>query len=211
MSIFGPDATTETTVTADGVKVEYVDTQDNRRVLKTGDNMTGTLQMNGNLVRGLPRDYPPMYTGDEAISWEQAVGLIQDAVKKRVITIWAEVRRRLGEGKFQWSFGDSGGRHIQRYSGYTMLAPGRVIRMGLAANVPAVEETDAPNATVCLVCNGAINQNYCVTKPHDQPAATVIFNPPLELAEGDVLNFYTETTVTHAQLAVVTLLIELDL
>ena len=65
-----------------------------------------------------------MYSGDEAISWEQAVGLIQEAVSKNVITVWAEVKRGLDQGRYEWSFGDTGGRYNQKNSGYTMLAPG---------------------------------------------------------------------------------------
>ena len=42
--------------------------------------MTGKLQMSGNLVHGLPTTYPPTYSGDEATSWSQAVGLVRDAV-----------------------------------------------------------------------------------------------------------------------------------
>ena len=57
MSIFGPEASTKTVKEEGEVKIEYVDIQDNRRVLKVGDNRTGTLQMNGNLIRGLPKNY----------------------------------------------------------------------------------------------------------------------------------------------------------
>ena len=50
------------------------------RVAKAGDTMTGKLQMSGNLVHGLPTTYPPSYSGDEATSWSQAVGLARDVV-----------------------------------------------------------------------------------------------------------------------------------
>ena len=63
--------------TADGLKV--VD-----RVINTGDTMTGDLLMSGNLVRGLPTTYPPLYTGDEVTSWAQAVGLSVDVANSTV-------------------------------------------------------------------------------------------------------------------------------
>jgi hypothetical protein len=63
-----------------GSTKNYVDVQDNLRVLKAGDTMTGELQMSDNLVRGLPTTYPPNYVGDEATSWTQVQSLAQDAV-----------------------------------------------------------------------------------------------------------------------------------
>ena len=52
----------------------YVDTQGEQHVLKAGDTMTGELAMSGICVPGLPTTYPPLYSGDEATSWGQAVG-----------------------------------------------------------------------------------------------------------------------------------------
>jgi len=59
-------------------KKDYVDQKDNLRVLKRGDTMTGDLNMRRRLVRGLPTDYPPRYSGDEAVSWRQSIGLMND-------------------------------------------------------------------------------------------------------------------------------------
>src|SRR6218665_960347 len=42
--------------------------------------MTGELIFNNNkLVKGLPTRYPPIYVGDEVVSWSQAVELTKDA------------------------------------------------------------------------------------------------------------------------------------
>src|SRR6218665_3412578 len=42
--------------------------------------MTRDLIFNNNkLVKGLPRRYPPIYVGDEVVSWSQAVELTKDA------------------------------------------------------------------------------------------------------------------------------------
>ena len=61
----------------------YVDTNSSSdKVSKSGDNMTGELLMGGNLIKGLPIASPPTtYVGDEATSWAQTVGLVQDAAK----------------------------------------------------------------------------------------------------------------------------------
>src|SRR6218665_587009 len=42
--------------------------------------MTGDLIFNNNkLVKGLPTRYPPIYVGDEVVSWSQAIELRKDA------------------------------------------------------------------------------------------------------------------------------------
>ena len=48
------------------------------RVKTGGDTMSGDLDMDGNLVKGLPTE-APTYVGDEAVSWAQAVRLVGDA------------------------------------------------------------------------------------------------------------------------------------
>ena len=46
----------------------YVDTH---AVSKSGDTMTGDLNMGGRMVKGLPVHYPTLYSGNEAPSWSQ--------------------------------------------------------------------------------------------------------------------------------------------
>jgi len=41
--------------------------------------MTGDINMGGKLVKGLPTSYPPLYSGNEAISWAQLVGMVADS------------------------------------------------------------------------------------------------------------------------------------
>ena len=43
------------------------------RVKTAGDTMTGDLEMMGNLVKGLPVDFPPAIAGDAAVSWAQVI------------------------------------------------------------------------------------------------------------------------------------------
>ena len=78
-----PSATMQTELDMDGSRVvsvgdptdpqdvatkNYVDTQTEQHVLKTGDSMTGELVVGGNLVSGLPTAYPLLYSGYEAAS-----------------------------------------------------------------------------------------------------------------------------------------------
>ena len=64
----------------DAATKNYVDAQGKQHVLKVSNTMTGELTMSGNLVSGLSTTYPPLYSGDEATSWGQAVGLISGTV-----------------------------------------------------------------------------------------------------------------------------------
>ena len=257
MSIFGPcspsgasDASDQEGVDlSEYAKKSHVDTQDALRVLKAGDTMSGDLDMGGQLVRGLPTTYPPLYQGDEATSWEQVVGITlgalntavkidgndpmtgdlkmgnhqikgvtdpaepQDAAtknyvdnRKPLITVWAEDKGPIAENEYEWSFGNGASGNEGR--GYPMSAAGRVLRMGLAATTSG----SAPAAaSVNVVVNGVENASYGVTKPSGQYSGTSTFGTPLELAQGDRVNFRSASTNTRVTTAVVSLLIELDL
>ena len=267
MSIFGPCSPSGAITDQEGVdlseytKKSYVDTQDTLRVLKTGDTMSGDLSLGGHVARGLPTSYPPLYEGDEAVSWSQALGLVSDTantrvattgdtmtgdldmrgnlvyglpidfpfstgdaavsrtqtlllaervaqvmasrVMKPIITIWAEENGLISNNEYEWSFGNGASGVGRR--GYTMMAPGRILRMGLAAT------SSDSNVRVNLVVNGAENTAYAVTKPDGRYSGTTTVETPLELAQGDVLNFRSATTNGNITAAVVSLLIELDL
>ena len=90
-------------------------------------------------------------------------------------------------------------------SGYTMMAPGRVLRMGLTAT------SSRGVAKVNLVVNGTEQTSYGVTKPAGLYSGTSIFETPLEVAPGDRLNFRSATSNRNILAAVVSLLIELDM
>ena len=223
MSIYGFDASSGSGQDlSDYVKKAYVDVQDGLRVLKAGDTMNGDLAMGGNLVRGLPTVHPPFYSGDEATSWIQAVSLVQDAGgnladppqaayvdgRKPLITVWAEEKGPIDDGGYEWSFGNGASGAAHANCGYTMMAAGRVLRMGLAASA----STSTPLvATVNIVVNGTDHKLYRVTKSSGHYSGTTTFGTPLELAQGDRVNFRSVLNTTDITSAVVSLLIELDL
>lgn len=169
--------------------------------------MSGDLSLGGHVARGLPTSYPPLYEGDEAVSWSQAVRLTSDAVdaqaRKPIITVWAEEKGPIRNNAFEWSFGD--GAAGVAHSGYTMMAPGRVLRMGLAAN------SSGDVAKVNLVVNGIEHISYGVTKPAGQYSGTSSFETPLEVSTGDRLNFRSAMSNRNILAAVVSLLIELNI
>ena len=89
-----------------------------------------------------------------------------------------------------------------------MLAAGRVLRMGLATTTSGGAPTAA---SVNIVVNGMENMSYGVTKPSGQYSGTSTFRTPLELAQGDKINFRSASSNPEVTTAVVFLLIELDL
>ena len=145
--------------------------------------------------------------------WDKPIIIINTTIKP-IITIWAEERGAQERGKFEWGFGDGGenGR-----CGYTMLANGRVIRggltsAGLSLNGPSGDMVGYNK--VNLVVNGAENTDYHIFKPDDEYTGITVFENPLELRQGDVLNFKTAITITNTPIGsvgIVFVLIELDL
>ena len=82
---------------------------------------------------------------------------------KTIITIWAEQNGVIENQKFERSFGSGAEGSTHRHSGYTMMASGRILRMGLdgaARNSPNLFE-----ATVNVVVNWRETKDYSVTIP----------------------------------------------
>ena len=224
MSIFGPCSPTsggasdtsgqEQDDLAEYAKKSHVNAQDALRILKAGDTMSGDLCLGGNLVCGLPTAFPPLYQGDEAVSWAQAVSLVDGAVGgdtgatrvKPIIALWAEQNGSLHGGSYEWSFGNgsSGEGHVE--IGFPMPAPGRIKSMALCASPAGV------GVHVGLVVNGSDVPGRQVSKSTTQASGVVRWRSAYELAPGDHVNFKTiSTSGPPATCAVVSLLIELDM
>ena len=214
MSIFGERISRGSDmaeVLSDYAKKDYVDAQDNPRVLKAGDTMSGDLDMGGQLVRGLPRVRP--YKGDEATSWNQVVRMAADAFeaavdrRKPMITVWAEQKLSMLDNRYEWSFGSDAARGLAD-GGYPMMAAGRVLRMGLSTTAP---HNLISAALVNISGNGMENPLYGTIKPPGQACGISIFSTPLALQQGDKINFRSASSTPEIASAVVSLLIELDL
>ena len=52
---------------------------------------------------------------------------------KAIITVWAEEKEPLGDGHYEFSFGNGNSGSEHAYGGYCMSAPGRIIRGSLMA------------------------------------------------------------------------------
>jgi len=130
---------------------------------------------------------------------------------KPVITIWAERYGPINSLQCEWSFGSSatGGRG-HRKLGYTMMADGRVLRMGMSAHVDG-RPIDAP-AIVSIAVNGrGRGLGYSVLIPANSYHGTTVFDQPLELRSGMRINFQSFSNNPAVTSAVVSLLIELDI
>ena len=216
MSIFGERIHRGPDTAGDYAKKDYVDEQLALRVLKTGDTMTGDLNMGGGgrLIRGLPLTQPTGTTtnSDEAISSYHVIDLIMKAFKsdrrarRPLITVYADEYGSLTKGEYEWSFGNgvSGGNSER---GYPMAVSGRLKYMSLAITTSSSRPSEV---RVEIVINGVLNHLYGVTKPFGQFSSFTEFQTPLALAHGDMLNFRTATTNSEVSSAVVACILEID-
>ena len=195
-------------VLSDFSKKDYVDAQDGLRVLKTGNTMSGDLNMERGVVRGLLMNMNQRVKSDEAVSQYQVVEIISEALRhfrvtrRPLITVWAEKKRSMVNSRYEWSFGSDAARSLA-LGGYPMMAAGKVLRMGLSTTTSG----SAPAAaSVNIVVSGVANMSYGVTY-----SSTSTFRTPLELARGDIINFRSASSNPEIAGAQVALLIELDL
>ena len=110
-------------------------------------------------------------------------------------------------GANEWSFGNGGEGLSHARKRYTMLASGRVLRMGIAA----FSDWAVRTVTVSPTVNGVEKRAYLVQNESGSYSAVKIFNTPLELSQGDRLNFRTTRNTPDVKHAVVNVLIEFDL
>ena len=119
---------------------------------------------------------------------------------KPVITIWAEENGALNANSFEFSWGNGASSST---FGYPLMTDGRILRASICIN--SVLST----ATIEIHSGGVSIGSF--QKLADQNTTITIFNPPLEITQGNFINFKTITeTETQAQI-IVALLIELDL
>ena len=136
----------------------------------------------------------------------------QDAVtkhyadsRKPLITIWAQETGPLQCRTVRMVF-----RKWRLYPaecGYCMPAPGRILRGSLSS--VNVANTSAL-AVVSIVINGRVQSNH-ITKPSTAFSNTRTYEPPIEVAKNDRINFRTNLDTSNATNNIVSLLIELDL
>ena len=121
------------------------------------------------------------------------------------ITVWAETKGPLDDGKFEWSFGS--GVRYNREGGYIMLTQGAVHKIALCGG------SLSSDSTVKITVNGVAKDNFFVTKPMRDRSVVKTFKQPLNLDEGDVLTLMSvvpKGVVSDALRSVVSMLIWLN-
>ena len=128
---------------------------------------------------------------------------------KPVITVWAEEKGPLGDGHYEFSFGNGSSGSEHAYGGYCMTAPGRIIRGSLT--VTEQGKIFAGEVKVNVTVNGKEQALESIVKKPGDICSCTIFNTPIELKQCDVINFISRTANNKITNAYVSILIELDL
>ena len=128
---------------------------------------------------------------------------------KAIITIWAEEKGPLGDGHYEFSFGNGSSGSDHAYEGYCMSAPGRIIRGSLTAMENKV--IFAGEVKVNIVVNGIEQVSQSIVKKSGDICSCSVFSKPIELNQCDVINFISRTANNKITNAYVSHLIELDL
>ena len=128
---------------------------------------------------------------------------------KPIITVWAEEKGPLGDGHYEFSFGNGSSGHDHAYGGYCMSASGRITRGSLT--VTESRNILSEEVKVNIVVNGKEQVNQSIIKKSGDICSCTIFRDPIELKQCDIINFISRTANNKVTNAYVAILIELDL
>ena len=123
--------------------------------------------------------------------------------------MWVEEKGSLGNGHYEFSFGNGSSRSEHAYGGYCMSASGRIIRGSLT--VTESRNILSEEVKVNIVVNGKEQVNHSIVKKSGDICSCTIFRDPVELNQCDVINFILRTANNKIENAYVSILIELDL
>ena len=149
------------------------------------------------------RDAVNKFYVDKKLSLPSLIG------PKPVITVWAEEKGPLGDGHYEFSFGNGSSGSEHAYGGYCMTAPGRIIRGSLT--VTEQRKIFAGEVKVNVTVNGKEQTLESIVKKSGDLCSCTIFNTPIELKQCNIINFISRTANNKITNAYVSILIELDL
>ena len=154
------------------------------------------------------KNIPAPIDGKDAVNKDYVDGkVIQPPAP--IITVWAEEKGPLGNGHYEFSFGNGSSGSDHAYGGYCMSASRRIIRGSLTATQSRIILTEGVKVNIVVKGKEQVNQSI-VKKPADICSCT-IFRDPIELKQCDIINFISRTTNNKITNAYVSILIELDL
>ena len=128
---------------------------------------------------------------------------------KPIITVWAEEKGPLGNGHYEFSFGNGSSGAEHAYGGYCMSTSGRIIRGSLT--VTESRNILSEEVKVNIVINGKEQVNQSIVKKSGDICSCTIFRDPIEIKQCDIINFISRTANNKVTNAYVSILIELDL
>ena len=128
---------------------------------------------------------------------------------KPIITVWAEEKGPLGDGHYEFSFGNGSSGADHAYGGYCMSTAGRIIRGSLTVTQNRIILSE--EIKVNIVVNGKEQVNQSIVKKSGDICSCTIFRDPIELKQCDIVNFISRTANNKVTNAYVSILIELDL
>ena len=110
------------------------------------------------------KNIPNPIDGKDAVNKAYADGkTIQPAAPiKPIITVWAEEKGPLGNGHYQFSFGNGSSGSEHAYGGYCMSVPGRIIRGSLT--VTESRNILSEEVKFIIVVNGKEQVNHSIVK-----------------------------------------------
>ena len=149
------------------------------------------------------RDAVNKFYVDKKLSLPSLIG------PKPVITVWAEEKGPLGDGHYEFSFGNGSSGSEHAYGGYCMTAPGRIIQGGLT--ITEQRKIFAGEVKVNVAVNGKEQTLESIVKKSGDLCSCTIFNTQIELKQCDVINFISRTANSKITNAYVSIFIELDL
>jgi hypothetical protein len=128
---------------------------------------------------------------------------------KKIITIWAEESGPLRADSPEYAFGNGASGLAHGECGYTMMCSGIIVRMGVCSVTNGGHATEL--VKVGITINGTPSSTGILNKIAGQRSAFTIFDSPIKVNAGSVLNFITRTDCPKASITIVNLLIELDI
>ena len=118
------------------------------------------IDFNGFSLKNIPDPIDEKDAVDKAYVDDKTIQ--PDAPIKPIITVWAEEKGPLGNGHYEFSFGNGSSGSEHAYGGYCRSAPGRIIRGSLTATES--RNILAEEVKVNIVVNGKERVNQCIVK-----------------------------------------------
>ena len=122
------------------------------------------------------------------LMWIKKLSLPSLIGPKPIITMWAEEKGPLGDGHYEFSFGNGSSGSEHAYGGYCMSAPGRIIRGSLTAT--ASRNILAEEVKVNIVLSGKEQVKQSIVKKSGDLCSCTIFNDPIEFKKMRCYKFY---------------------